>query len=209
MVNVEPFDELTQEYDSWFEKNHFVYLSELQAVREQFPAPGSGIEIGVGTGRFAAPLGIDFGIEPSHNMCLIARGRGVMAVRGAGEALPFKDAEFDTALMVTTLCFLEDVPRAFAETYRILKPGGCLIVGFVDKDSFLGRFYEQHKDESPFYRIATFYGVEEVRRLLKQTGYRDLAFKQTIFKELSSINEIEPVQEGHGLGSFVVAKGIK
>jgi len=68
-----------------------VYLSELEAVRSMLPVDGTGIEIGVGTGRFAAPLGIKLGLEPSKSMASLARQRGIEVVEGEAEALPFED----------------------------------------------------------------------------------------------------------------------
>jgi ubiquinone/menaquinone biosynthesis C-methylase UbiE len=209
MAKVEPFDIHTDDYDSWFEKNRYAYLSELQAVREQLPSQGDRVEIGVGTGRFAVPLGIDFGVEPSRNMCLIAKSRGVLTARAVGEALPFRDAEFNAALMMTTICFLDSVTMALAEAFRVLKPGGCLVIGFIDRASPLGQLYQRHRNKSRFYRVATFYTAVEIERLMQQAGFRDITFVQTIFQDPAEIKEIEPVWRGHGSGSFVVAKGTK
>lgn len=209
MAKVQAFDEFTRAYDDWFDQNPLVFESELLAVKSLLPQPGESLEIGVGTGRFAVPLGIDFGVEPSINMCRLAKKRGVTTVRGVGEAIPFRDAQFDSALMVTAVCFLDNIARTLTETYRILRPGGYLVVGFIDKDSSLGQVYQQHKDESPFYRIATFYTAGEVKRLLDQAGFRNVTFVQTIFRNLSEITEPEPVRPGHGAGSFVVARGLK
>ena len=75
----------------------------------------------------------------------IARQRGIEAIAGVAEALPFDDAQFDFALMITTICFLNDIKNAFREAYRVLKPDGCLIIGFIDKDSPLGKLYQRHK----------------------------------------------------------------
>jgi hypothetical protein len=50
------------------------------------PEGGTGIEIGVGTGRFAAPLGIKVGVEPARAMGEIARReRGIEVVAGVLE----------------------------------------------------------------------------------------------------------------------------
>ena len=145
MEKVEPFERYTEEYEDWFERNKFAYLSELEAIKSQLPKTGYGLEIGVGSGRFAAPLGINLGIEPSKKMGEIARQRGIEAIAGVAEALPFDDAQFDFALMITTICFLNDIKNAFREAYRVLKPDGCLIIGFIDKDSPLGKLYQRHK----------------------------------------------------------------
>ena len=209
MAKVEPFEKHASEYEDWFTKHKFVYQSELEAVRQRLPQNEQGIEIGVGTGRFAAPLGIKFGLEPSAKMREIAQKRGVEAVGGVAEAIPFSESIFDFALMVTTICFVDDLEASFKEAHRILKPGGCLIIGFIDRNSPIGQSYKRHKKNSVFYRAATFYSVGDVVPILKKAGFGDLTLSQTIFKNLSNINRLEPVKSGYGEGSFVVIKAIK
>jgi SAM-dependent methyltransferase len=209
MARTEPFDNHSSEYEAWFEDNHFAYLSELKAVRAQLPEKGRSVEIGVGTGRFAVPLGIDAGVEPSKRMRKIAERKGIQVVDGIGEDLPFEDAQFHVVLMVTTLCFLDDVATAFAEAYRILRSGGHFIIGFIDKDSRIGRLYLQNKEKSVFYKVATFYSVKEVVQLLRETGFKDFSFTQTIFRDLPEVTNIESTKSGFGEGSFVVVNGKK
>ena len=59
------FDRQAIEYDRWYDENLFAYRSEVQALRAAIPKGKQGVEIGVGTGRFASALGIRIGIEPS------------------------------------------------------------------------------------------------------------------------------------------------
>lgn len=209
MAKIKPFEGHSYQYEHWFERNKFVYESELQAIREQLPETGEGLEIGVGSGRFAAPLGIKLGIEPSKKMGEIAKQRGIDVIDGIAEALPFDDAQFDFALMVTTICFLDNIEAAFREVYRVLKPSGRLIIGFINKDSFIGKLYQQHKNESVFYKEATFYSVDEVVSYLEKTSFKDFNFTQTIFHNLTEIRDIEPIKKGYGEGSFVVIRAIK
>jgi len=206
---VEPFEKHASKYEGWFTKHKFVYQSELEAVRQHLPPNKQGIEIGVGSGRFAAPLGIKFGLEPSAKMREIAQTRGVEVVGGVAEAIPFSDSIFDFVLVVTTICFVDDLQASFREAYRILKPGGCLIIGFIDRNSPIGQSYKRHKENSVFYREATFYSVGDVVPILKKAGFGDLTFSQTIFKNLSDIDRLELVKSGYGEGSFVVIKAIK
>ena len=138
-----------------------------------------------------------------------AKQRGIDAIDGIAEDLPFNDSQFEFALMVTTICFVDDIETAFREAYRVLRPGAFLIIGFIDKESHLGRVYQQHKEESVFYRIATFYTVSEVVDNLKKVGFKNFNFTQTIFHNLSEIKDIEQIKEGHGEGSFVVIRAIK
>ena len=209
MTKTEPFEKHTNQYEQWFEKNRFAFESELQAVKTLLPTSGTGIEIGVGTGRFAAPLGIKLGVEPSRKMGNIARQKGIEVLDGVAEELPFDDAQFDFALMVTTICFLDDIEESFKEAFRVLKTDGTLIIGFVDRKSPVGMMYEKHKDENVFYKEATFFSVDEVVSFLKKAGFKDFTFSQTIFSHLNEINNIEPVKEGYGEGSFVVIRGVK
>jgi SAM-dependent methyltransferase len=209
MAKIEPFEKFAQEYDAWFEDNRFVYESELQAVKQQVPKKGEGVEVGVGSGRFAAPLGIRLGVDPSQKMRERAQSNGVVAIDGVAENLPFADSRFNYVLMVTTICFLDNIESSFKEAHRILKPGGDFIIGFIDRDSPVGMFYQQHKSESDFYNIANFYTAGEVESYLEKTGFRNLKFRQTIFQSLDRIKKLEPIKEGYGEGSFVVVKALK
>ncbi|MBE0516310.1 MAG: methyltransferase domain-containing protein [Methanophagales archaeon] len=209
MPKIEPFERYMEKYEEWFERNRFVYESELLAIRMLLPENGEGIEIGAGSARFAAPLGIKVGIEPSGKMGELARDRGIEVVNGVAEALPFANSTFDFALMVTTICFLDNVEAAFREVARVLKPDGCLVIGFIAKDSPLGTLYQQHNEESVFYHVAKFYSVDEVILHLKSTGFKSFTFTQTIFHTLREIKEVEPIKDGYGDGSFVVIKGVK
>jgi SAM-dependent methyltransferase len=170
------------------------------------PWRGRGLEIGVGTGRFAAPLGVAFGIDPAAEMLGYARGRGVCVARGVAEALPFADSSFDYALIVTTICFVDDAAAMLREAARILRPNGELVIGLIDRDSPLGREYLAHQAENVFYREATFFSAAEVEALLKETGFGEIVWIQTLSVALSQVRDIEPVSAGTGRGAFLVIR---
>lgn len=207
MPAIDAFEKYWKEYDNWFEKHKGFYHSELKLLRSLIPPGLNGIEIGVGSGRFALPLGIKFGVEPSERMAMLARKRGINVIKGIAEALPFSDESFDFALMVTTICFLDDPLRALGETFRILKKGGFLLVGFVPRDSILGKLYESKKNRSKFYKDATFFSVSEIKRMLEETGFEDLTSYQTIFNYEENLSE--DFKNGDDMGSFVVIKCFK
>jgi SAM-dependent methyltransferase len=206
MTKTAAFDEQPNGYDAWFEKHPDLYLAELEAVRSFIPASGSGVEIGVGTGRFAAPLGITLGVEPAPQMAELARERGIEVLEAVAEALPFTDASFDFAVMVTVVCFLDDVALALREACRVLKPNGILVIGFIDRESRLGQQYSHKKEQNQFYRDATFYSVSELVVLLNKTGFSNFAYRQTLFPEEATNLS---VKEGYGKGGFVVIRAHK
>ena len=209
MARIEPFEKYSEKYEDWFERNKFVYESEVQAIKELFPKVKKSIEIGVGSGKFAVPLGIKTGVDPSPRMRKIAEQKGIKIINAVAEELPFENSQFKLVLMVTTICFVDNLNLAFREAYRILKLGGYLIIGFVDKDSSLGKLYQQHKEKSLFYKIATFYSTKEVVYNLSKAGFKKFDFRQTIFHGLNEIKNVELVKEGYGEGSFVVIRARK
>jgi SAM-dependent methyltransferase len=206
MAGVQAFNQSAERYEAWFRKNWDAYQAEVRALKELMPAVGNAVEIGVGSGRFAVPLGVRFGVDPSLVMLRIARGRGIDAVMGVGEALPFVNACFDMTLMVTTVCFLDDIDHAFREARRILRRDGGIIVGFVDRASPLGQTYLRQRDESLFYRAAQFYTVKEIVRSLRQVGFHKFDFRQTLFAPPAETTPTEPVTIGYGDGSFIVIR---
>ena len=209
MARIEPFEKHYQEYEAWFSNNRFVYESELEAVKQLIPANCKGLDIGVGSGRFATPFGIKHGVDPSNEMASYARKLGIEVRDGIAEDLPYSDSEFDYALMVTTVCFLDDIMTAMKEANRVLKPDGSLIIGLIDRESPLGKIYQKYKKDNPFYKVATFYSVEEILSNMRKGGFDDFEFRQTIFRDLSEIKEREVVLDGYGKGSFVAIKGTK
>ncbi len=108
MSRTAPFDIHHRRYDEWFVHHAAAYQSELLAVRALLPWRGLGLSIGVGTGRFAAPLGVRVGIDPARAVLSYAVKRGVTVVQGTAEALPFANNSFDYILSVTTICFVDD-----------------------------------------------------------------------------------------------------
>ena len=209
MPRIAPFEKYAEKYETWFEKNRRVYEAELRAVKAMIPATGRGLEIGVGTGRFAEPLGIKTGVDPSKRMRDFAQKRGIRTFDGIAEKLPFEDSMFDFVLMVTTVCFVDDVGKALMEAHRVLCDGGVLIIGFVDRNSKMGQIYLKRQKQNVFYKEAIFFSVEELVAHMNQAGFRNLTFNQTIFGTLAETPKDEAVKSGHGEGSFVVMRGRK
>ncbi len=208
MPKIEPFERFPHVYEAWFENHPRLYRAEIEAVRTLLPPFEKGIEIGVGSGRFALPLGITTGVEPSVKMAEIARSKGVEVIEGVAEALPVEGESFDFALMVTTICFVDDPLLSLQEIHRILKPGGYVIIGFVDRDSALGQQYEKNRGESRFYREARFYSADEVAGVLKKAGFSEIVRVQTLFGE--TLEQMETgVKQGSGEGAFVAVRARK
>lgn len=109
------------------------------------------LDIGSGPGllacEMAAVVGSDgsvHGIDPSESMHAIAGGRRrregsapVTFGMGDANALPFTDASFDVVTSTQVYEYVADMPGALAEAYRVLRPGGRLLVLDTDWDSIV------------------------------------------------------------------------
>ena len=204
MARIKPFEEHSAAYDQWFDRHPHLYRAELKAIDGLIlqDERGMSVEVGVGSGKFAAPLGIRFGVDPSLKMLERAKGHGIEVCLGVAEALPLHGHSFHLVLMVTTICFVDSIDLAFSEAKRVLMPGGSIIVGFVDRKSPLGRLYEARKEESRFYSLATFYSTEEVLHHLTSSGFEIDCIRQTILEGAS----FDTVMDGYGKGSFVAIR---
>ena len=209
MPKIEAFQKYTNEYDNWFVVNRFAFLSEIEAVKKTLPNTDGLIEIGIGTGIFAEPLGIKEGIDPSEAMRQKAEQKGLKVFDAVAEKLPYPDASVNGVVMITSVCFVDDIYQSFKEAYRVLKNNGFIILGFVDKDSPVGKEYLKYKEQSMFYKEATFFGTEELFEVLKQSGFYIEETWQTIFGRVEEIDEVQPVVKDFGKGSFVVIKARK
>ena len=166
------FDRFPEGYDRWFEDHRAVYHAELAQIRRFLPRPDScAIEVGVGSGRFAAPLGIPIGLDPSLPLARMARERGVDMIRGRGEAIPIRDGMCTSALLVTVICFLDDPIPVLREVHRILAPGGILVIGFLEREGEVAQKYLHDGDKHRFLSHARFYSSGEIRDLLDRTGF--------------------------------------
>jgi SAM-dependent methyltransferase len=206
MPKIDAFENYSDAYDDWFDKNSDAYAAELKAVRELLPAsPARGMEVGVGSGKFAVPLGIRIGVEPSSQMAAKAKALGIEVHPGVAEALPFSVEQFDFVLMVTTICFVDDIVKSFQEALRVIAPGGAILVGFVDVESELGKNYLQNRHKSKFYQQATFFSTQQVLDYLQTAGFGPTEVRQTLIPGADK----HAVRDGFGEGAFVVIKAFK
>jgi SAM-dependent methyltransferase len=104
------------------------YLAKLRVVRGWLDALPPGVRVldaGCGEGVLVEEYGSRLAIEGVDENYSSARVRSASIL-----ALPYPDASFDRAMCLDVLEHLtfEDQPRALGELFRILKPGGELLV---------------------------------------------------------------------------------
>lgn len=166
------FDEYAEEYDRWYDEHKEEFEKEVACFRRIVDAPKPWLEIGVGSGRFARALGIEYGVDPAGRMVNIAIKRGIATWQAKGEELPFPNNFFGAVFIIVTLCFVDNPIAILKEANRVLREGGKLYLGIIPRDSELGKDYmEKGKEGHKFYSVAKFYTIEEVKEMLSKTGF--------------------------------------
>lgn len=165
------FEDLAAEYDRWFDEHREVYDAQVRILSSALPREGNGLEVGVGSGRFAGVLGIGSGIDPAREMLRMAYNRGIGVVQGRGEVLPFLSDSFEYVLMMTVICFVQDPVQILAEILRVLKPGKALVTGFIEKDGEIAMQYSHEKTKGRFLQYARFLTADEVADFYASAGY--------------------------------------
>lgn len=93
------------------------------------------------------------------------------------------------------------------EAARVLKKNGRIIIGIVNRESFLGRHYL--KKRGIFYKKANLLTPQEIRFFLSEAGFSDFSFRQTIFTLPSEMRKKHKVIKGCSRGGFSVISAIK
>ena len=128
-------------------------------------------------------LNVEYGIDTSIAVLRFAKKRGIKAVRGDGQKLPFADESFGAVFIIVTLCFVDDPLKVLEEAVRVSRRKGAIILGLILKGSPWAAFYEKKGDKgNVFYKIARFYSFEEVGSMLASVGLKIEETRSTMFQ---------------------------
>lgn len=221
---ISAFEESAEDFDAWFNKNQIVFESELLAERYFLSNPKDSVSIGVGSVLFASKLGIEYGVEPSKQMAKLAEKRGIKVKIGTAEDVPFQDERFATVLLSTVLSYANDPKKAVKEAYRVLRPGGHVVVSFLAREGSYAMLYDlaylrgrydpetspQYPYPIKFIKGAHWNSMDEFNNLLKEAGFVDFKYIQTLTKHPKYTNdEIEQPTAGYKRGDYIVIQGRK
>ncbi|MBI3754723.1 MAG: class I SAM-dependent methyltransferase [Deltaproteobacteria bacterium] len=183
-----------QEYDAWYKTplGSLCDRLEKEAVFALFKPRGLVLDVGCGTGNYTLEIARrgakGVGIDLSFDMALFAKtkaetqGLKTHFVVGRIEAMPFKKDVFDGVLGVTALCFISNAETAIVEISRVMKKGGLVILGELNRFSYwalLRRIKGLFKKSS--YREARFFSLRKFKGLLEEAELKNLKWSSCIY----------------------------
>ena len=151
------------------------------------------LDVGCGDGALLmachrSGAGLIAGCDPDERMVRRAREQAMAAgaamplAIARGQALPFPDACFDVVTCVTVLTFVRDADTVVSEMARVLRPGGCLIVGDLGKWSLWAvRRRIRAWFGAVLWRGARFRRARSLAALLRGAGLTIIAVQGAIF----------------------------
>lgn len=185
------------QYDAWyetplgeaahgFEKDLIFSLANVKKGEKALDA-------GCGTGNYSIELSkkgaVTTGFDSSPDMLALA----IAKARKEGLAINFIQADaleisalpdgyFDLVVSTGMLCFIKEREKALAELRRVLKPGGRLVVGVLNKRSpwavlrrLKGLFSET------IYNKADFISPAQLEESIKKAGFKVKELKTSVF----------------------------
>src|SRR3990167_3958443 len=136
------------EYDAWYDspRGRWIGETEWRAICRRLDlTPGTTLlDVGCGTGWFTRRLadadllvtGLDIDTE-ALDYARTHSPQNVSYLAGDGRSLPFTDRSFEQTVAITSLCFIDDWPRAIGEIVRVTR--SRFVLGLLNRRSLLWR----------------------------------------------------------------------
>jgi len=185
------FDKIADKYDKWYQTKvgNYVDTTEKDLIFSLLKSKnGLALDLGCGTGNYTLELfkrGFEvIGVDISKEMLKIAKKKFPKSffIRADAYKLPFKKETFDLVLSITMFEFIKKPEEVLKEIYKILKPGGELIIGTMN-DRSLWFFFKKFKSlfVETAYRYANFYTPSELKKICLSCGFREIEVRGIIY----------------------------
>ncbi len=168
----------------WQRTRHRIVMGYLEQRDEV-------LDIGCGSSRIILDLPAAVGMDISHRKLRWLRPRHMRLVRGSCDRLPFRDGRFAAVINSEVIEHVPDAPEVWTEMWRVLRPGGTLILGTPDYGRrlwwVLEWIYGKVLPDAYAKEHVTHFTREELARRLRAAGYeildcRYVGFCEMIFK---------------------------
>lgn len=197
---------IPENYDLYLGPALFEPYARDLAARLEVGGGASVLELACGTGivtralRDRLPPGVSLTATDLNEAMMgyaarkFASDEDVEWRRADASALPFDDGSFDAVACQFGFMFVPDRARAFAEAFRVLRPGGSLLFNVWDAiehndlahvaHTSITKFFD--RDPPTFYEVPfSLHDEEAIRGLLAAAGFREIKITRLTLPSLS------------------------
>lgn len=163
-------------YDSRIFLQRYWQRKRLSLIQALVPKSGKTLDIGCGSSRILSALPSAIGLDILFHKLRYLRKWKRPLVNGSIWALPFRNQQFDNIVCSEVIEHIAEGEQPFLEMRRILKPGGCLVIGTPDYSHLTWRIieaiYERAAPGGYAHEHCTHYTFESLKNVLEKTGFR-------------------------------------
>lgn len=195
------WDRLAPRYDAAMRRGEPLLFGRghREAVCRQ--ARGEVLEVAIGTGlnlpHYPDRVRLT-GVDLSPAMLALAReradrlGRDLVLVQGPAERLPFGSESFDTVVCTLSLCSVADERAAIGEMFRVLRPGGQVLL--YDHVAATNRFVLtlQRWWEKASLRLAADYQTRHPLPLVREAGFHVTESRRFRLGTVETLRAVKP-----------------
>ncbi|WP_163322366.1 class I SAM-dependent methyltransferase [Draconibacterium mangrovi] len=181
-MNVFKNEEIAVAYDDYYQtqagKEIDAIEKKLLVEALQKVPKGKMLELGCGTGHWTELfVNMDFDVIATDisdaMLCqAIEKNLDAEVLNADAGDLPFKNESFDVVASVTMMEFVTSKDVVLNEIYRVLKPGGYLLLGCLNGNSQLAK----NAENDPVFKNAAFYTPESLLKALTKFGAPELTY---------------------------------
>ncbi|MDU8927010.1 methyltransferase domain-containing protein, partial [Alisedimentitalea sp. MJ-SS2] len=151
------------------------------------------------------PEGRVCGVDTSPQMIAMAQGLcpGGEFALGSATDLPFEDGVFDAVTAAQLFCFVHEPDRAVEEMYRVVKPGGRVVILDTDWESLIWNCRNQDLMKRAIAMLTGPYADPSVPRTLSRR-LRNAGFTVTKRRSFAVLNwEMDPETYAQQTAGFI------
>lgn len=112
------------------------------------------------------------GVDSDERAVNMARRKGLTIHHGLLENLALQPASYDLAITIQTIEHLASPPQLLAQVWKLLRPGGCLVIVTDNTDSLDFRIFKRrHWGGYHFPRHWNLFNPRTMHRLAEKTGF--------------------------------------
>ena len=213
------FDQAASEYDSWYltDAGKHVLKVENDLLLKVIGNVSNlkVLDIGCGTGihsKVVSDLGNDvIGVDLSEKMLDEAMEKScgnLSFIKMDSSNLLFDDNSFDLVISLAMIEFVREPLKVLEEALRVLKPGGMMVIGTIQKGSKFANMYEsKFFKENTVFKYASFFTKDDLKNMFPRYYISSDECLFNSYEEILNNPDLKDLK--NGIGSFIIHKWIK